>query len=202
MADYDYDVLVIGAGPGGYVAAIRAAQLGLKTACVESRATLGGINGTVLANVGNGMIGKGSMEAINGGQLHDMKALLEGRIEGLDGRVGRIEEGIADGSIALEELAGQPLSQLMVDEIEESTRRLTAALPVKPEVAFRTRSVEAVRSLVATGAGLAIWRRSCSPDWPRTRRGATPTARTWRLPLWVVSATTDGSLRTMPRPLT
>jgi DNA-binding transcriptional LysR family regulator len=44
----------------------------------------------------------------------------------------------------------------MVDEIEESTRRLTAALPVKPTVAFRTRSVEAVRSLVATGAGLAI----------------------------------------------
>ena len=42
MADYDYDVLVIGAGPGGYVAAIRAAQLGLKTACAEGRATLGG----------------------------------------------------------------------------------------------------------------------------------------------------------------
>ena len=44
MADhpYDYDCLVIGAGPGGYVAAIRAAQLGLKTACIESRETLGG----------------------------------------------------------------------------------------------------------------------------------------------------------------
>jgi len=39
---YDYDVLVIGAGPGGYVAAIRAAQLGLKTACAEGRETLGG----------------------------------------------------------------------------------------------------------------------------------------------------------------
>lgn len=38
----DFDVLVIGAGPGGYVAAIRAAQLGLKVACVERRATLGG----------------------------------------------------------------------------------------------------------------------------------------------------------------
>ena len=38
----DYDVLVIGAGPGGYGAAIRAAQLGLRTACVESRDTLGG----------------------------------------------------------------------------------------------------------------------------------------------------------------
>ncbi len=42
MADYDFDVLVIGAGPGGYVAAIRAAQLGLKTGCVEARETLGG----------------------------------------------------------------------------------------------------------------------------------------------------------------
>ena len=42
MSNYNYDVLVIGAGPGGYVAAIRAAQLGLKTACVESRETLGG----------------------------------------------------------------------------------------------------------------------------------------------------------------
>ena len=42
MADYDYDVLVIGSGPGGYVAAIRSSQLGLRTACVESRETLGG----------------------------------------------------------------------------------------------------------------------------------------------------------------
>jgi len=42
MADYDYDVLVIGAGPGGYVAAIRAGQLGLKVACAEGRETLGG----------------------------------------------------------------------------------------------------------------------------------------------------------------
>lgn len=38
----NFDVIVIGAGPGGYVAAIRAAQLGLKTACVEKGATLGG----------------------------------------------------------------------------------------------------------------------------------------------------------------
>ncbi|WP_445809542.1 dihydrolipoyl dehydrogenase [Yoonia sp.] len=37
-----YDVIIIGSGPGGYVGAIRAAQLGLKVACVEGRATLGG----------------------------------------------------------------------------------------------------------------------------------------------------------------
>ena len=37
-----YDVIVIGSGPGGYVSAIRCAQLGLKTACVEGSDTLGG----------------------------------------------------------------------------------------------------------------------------------------------------------------
>ncbi|HIP77810.1 MAG TPA: dihydrolipoyl dehydrogenase [Kiloniellaceae bacterium] len=42
MSDTQYDLVVIGAGPGGYVAAIRAAQLGLKTACVEGRGALGG----------------------------------------------------------------------------------------------------------------------------------------------------------------
>ena len=40
--DNNFDVIVIGGGPGGYVCAIRAAQLGLKTACVESRGSLGG----------------------------------------------------------------------------------------------------------------------------------------------------------------
>src|SRR5262245_34962631 len=42
MADSAYDLVVIGTGPGGYVCAIRAAQLGLKTAVVEKRATHGG----------------------------------------------------------------------------------------------------------------------------------------------------------------
>jgi dihydrolipoamide dehydrogenase len=42
MAEQDFDVLIIGAGPGGYVCAIRAAQLGFRAACVEKEATLGG----------------------------------------------------------------------------------------------------------------------------------------------------------------
>jgi len=42
MAETQFDLIVIGAGPGGYVAAIRAAQLGMKVACVDRRDTLGG----------------------------------------------------------------------------------------------------------------------------------------------------------------
>jgi dihydrolipoyl dehydrogenase len=39
----DYDLIIIGSGPGGYVAAVRAAQLGLKTACIEKEERLGGV---------------------------------------------------------------------------------------------------------------------------------------------------------------
>jgi|TARA_Y100000814_G_scaffold114448_2_gene81353 dihydrolipoamide dehydrogenase len=42
MANKDYDIIVIGSGPGGYVAAIRAAQLGFSVACIEQEKTLGG----------------------------------------------------------------------------------------------------------------------------------------------------------------
>ena len=45
MADNNFDVVVIGAGPGGYVAAIRAAQLGMRTACVEAGTAPGGLGG-------------------------------------------------------------------------------------------------------------------------------------------------------------
>jgi dihydrolipoamide dehydrogenase len=43
MADEIFDLIVLGAGPGGYVGAIRAAQLGMKVAVIESRPTLGGV---------------------------------------------------------------------------------------------------------------------------------------------------------------
>lgn len=58
--------------------------------------------------------------------------------------------------IGLGDIAAEPLIMLTVDEIEENTGKLLAALGTRPHVAFRTRSVEAVRSLVATGAGVAL----------------------------------------------
>lgn len=58
--------------------------------------------------------------------------------------------------ISVKDIAQEPLIMLTVDEIEENTGKLLTALGAKPHVAFRTRSVEAVRSLVATGAGIAL----------------------------------------------
>ncbi|RVC74253.1 LysR family transcriptional regulator, partial [Mesorhizobium sp. M4A.F.Ca.ET.022.05.2.1] len=58
--------------------------------------------------------------------------------------------------IDLSDIVSEPLIMLTVDEIEENTGKLLAALGARPHVAFRTRSVEAVRSLVATGAGVAL----------------------------------------------
>ena len=42
MSNENFDLIVIGAGPGGYVGAIRAAQLGMRVACIEKGADLGG----------------------------------------------------------------------------------------------------------------------------------------------------------------
>jgi dihydrolipoamide dehydrogenase len=103
LADYDFDVLVIGAGPGGYVAAIRAAQFGLKTACAESRETLGG----TCLNVGcipskallhaselfeeaaHGTMAKWGIKASN--VELDLNAMHAGRREAVKGLTGGIE---------------------------------------------------------------------------------------------------------------
>jgi dihydrolipoamide dehydrogenase len=103
MTDTNFDVIVIGAGPGGYVAAIRAAQLGLKTACVESRETLGG----TCLNVGcipskallhaselfeeaaHGTLAKWGIKA-SGVEL-DLDAMHAGRKEAVKGLTGGVE---------------------------------------------------------------------------------------------------------------
>jgi DNA-binding transcriptional LysR family regulator len=58
--------------------------------------------------------------------------------------------------IQVSDIVPEPLIMLTVDETEENTGKLLAAFSARPNVAFRTRSVEAVRSLVATGAGIAL----------------------------------------------
>ena len=59
-------------------------------------------------------------------------------------------------SISLTDVTREPLIMLNIDEMEDEAVKLLSALGTRPLVAFRTRSVEAVRSLVATGAGVAL----------------------------------------------
>src|SRR5438270_10847146 len=77
-----YDVVVIGGGPGGYVAAIRAAQLGMKTACIDPRATLGG----TCLNIG----------------CIPSKALLQSSEKFAEARNGLAEHGVKIGDISLD----------------------------------------------------------------------------------------------------
>ena len=77
-----YDVVVIGAGPGGYVAAIRAAQLGLRAACVERRGSLGG----TCLNIG----------------CIPSKALLQSSEKFAEARVALSEHGIKVGEVRLD----------------------------------------------------------------------------------------------------
>src|SRR6478609_4957890 len=77
-----YDLVVIGAGPGGYVAAIRAAQLGMRTACVDSRATLGG----TCLNIG----------------CIPSKALLQSSEKFVEARHALAEHGVRVGEVGLD----------------------------------------------------------------------------------------------------
>ena len=60
------------------------------------------------------------------------------------------------GSPALEDIASFPYIQVTVDESEESTRRYWKARGLKPDIAFRTGSMEALRGLIAHGFGVSI----------------------------------------------
>ena len=80
--EQNFDLVVIGAGPGGYVAAIRAAQLGMKVACVDKRETLGG----TCLNVG----------------CIPSKALLQSSEKYEEAKHGLSEHGVAVGGVKLD----------------------------------------------------------------------------------------------------
>jgi dihydrolipoamide dehydrogenase len=94
-----YDVLVIGAGPGGYVAAIRAAQFGMRTACVDSRATLGG----TCLNIG----------------CIPSKALLQSSEKFAEAKRGLVEHGIRIGDVSLD----LPAMMARKDKVVETLTR-------------------------------------------------------------------------------
>ena len=73
-----FDLIVIGAGPGGYVCAIRAAQLGMKVACVEKRETLGGTCLNVGCIPSKALLSSSEKYAEAVGHLGDHGVVVEG----------------------------------------------------------------------------------------------------------------------------
>ena len=86
MPESTYDFVVIGSGPGGYVCAIRAAQLGFKTACIEKDPTLGGTftisNGGVYGSLMSTPILNAPQSGILGmHKIQDRPMAINGKVE-------------------------------------------------------------------------------------------------------------------------
>jgi dihydrolipoamide dehydrogenase len=97
-----FDLVVIGAGPGGYVAAIRAAQLGMQVACVEKRATLGGtclnvgcIPSKALLDSSEWYAQARSKFARHGIEFSDLRLDLKALLARKDGVVKGLTDGVA-----------------------------------------------------------------------------------------------------------
>jgi dihydrolipoamide dehydrogenase len=148
MAAPEFDVVVIGAGPGGYVAAIRAAQHGLKVACVEKRDRLGG----TCLNVG----------------CIPSKALLHGSEYYAEAKAGKLAKfGVKLGSVELDLPA-------LLNEKDKAVKELTDGVAflfkknkvewVKGEAAFvdsksvrvGDRTITAKNFIIATGSDVAL----------------------------------------------
>ena len=146
MPDYDYDVLVIGSGPGGYVAAIRSAQLGLKTACAESRETLGG----TCLNVGC-IPSKALLHASELYEEAHSGALKKFGIE-LTGATLNIDQMHAEKALAVKELTSGIAFLFKKNKVEWLKGR--AAFVAADTVDVAGKSVRARNIVIATGSSV------------------------------------------------
>jgi len=144
MANNEYDLVVIGAGPGGYVAAIHAAQLGMSVACVDSRGTLGG----TCLNIG----------------CIPSKALLHSSELFAEARDGFAEHGIRTGEVSIDLAALMARKDKVVDGLTKGIAFLfrknkvtgitgTARITAPGEVSVSGgETLKAKNILIATGS--------------------------------------------------
>src|SRR3984893_15059873 len=126
-----YDVVIIGGGPGGYIAAIRAAQLGLKTACVESRASLGG----TCLNIG----------------CIPSKALLQSSEKFAEAGRDLAEHGVKVGEVALD-LASMMGRKDKVDWLKGKGRSAAPGRVVVTGADGASQGIEATSIIIASGS--------------------------------------------------
>jgi dihydrolipoamide dehydrogenase len=99
MAEAPYDLVVIGSGPGGYVAAIRAAQLGLRTACVEKYPSLGGTCLNVGCIPSKALLDSSEHFALarHGFAAHGIQATVELDLPTMMGRKAQVVQSLTNG---------------------------------------------------------------------------------------------------------
>ncbi|WP_343560560.1 dihydrolipoyl dehydrogenase [Kiloniella sp. b19] len=99
MSENQYDLVVIGGGPGGYVAAIRAAQLDMKVACVEGRGTLGGtcLNVGCIPSKALLQSSEKYADATKHFAAHGIKASVELDLPGMLGRKDKVVSDLTQG---------------------------------------------------------------------------------------------------------
>jgi dihydrolipoamide dehydrogenase len=147
-SDQKFDLVIIGAGPGGYVAAIRAAQLGLKVACVDKRETLGG----TCLNVG----------------CIPSKALLQSSEKYEEAKHGLADHGVAVGGVKLDLKVMMGRKDKVVDNLTKGisflfkknkvteihgTARITGPKEVAVELSDGgSQTLQTDRILIATGS--------------------------------------------------
>eukprot|EP00948_MAST-09A_sp_MAST-9A-sp1_P001368 g1368.t1 len=130
--DGPYDVAVIGGGPGGYVAAIKAAQLGLKTICIEARGSLGGTCLNVGCIPSKALLHSSHLyeHAVHGSDEHgvkignvelDLDKLLKNKSKAVKGLTGGIEHLFKKNKVTYAKGFGKIIgkTEISIDSIEE-----------------------------------------------------------------------------------
>ncbi len=148
MTENGYDLVVVGGGPGGYVAAIRAAQLGMRVACIESRGTLGGTCLNVGCIPSKALLQSSELyaEALHGLEAHGIKT--KGVSLDLDAMMDRKDQVVEDLTKGIEFLLGKNKVDYLAGH-----GRITA--PDSVAVSLNEggeRTLAAKRLLIATGS--------------------------------------------------
>jgi len=147
MADARYDLVVIGSGPGGYVAAIRAAQLGMNVACIEKDATLGGTCLNIGCIPSKALLDSSELyrQAQRGLDVHGVKvAGVELDLPAMMTRKDRVVRGLTQGVASL-------FKKNRVTPITGAAR-LVSANRIVVQAGGATQTVETARVLIATGS--------------------------------------------------
>lgn len=160
MADHHYDLVVIGAGPGGYTAAIRAAQLGLKTACIEKEKALGGTCLRVGCIPSKALLESSERlyDAQHSFAAHGIKAQVELDLDTMLARKDKIVTTLTKG------IAG--LFRKNKVTAYTGTGRITAPGQITVEGADGETALTAKNILIATGSNVATLR-GVEMDWDR-----------------------------------